>query len=441
MVLAQLNCRIEHTQIISKLHFIIGFIAVSLLTLPGTPENIGIALLGITLLRIPTCIQTLRALLHKPVFLLLIAWSILALLSGVWSDNSERSLLVSPYLLLIIPALFPLRDKSNYLIFSLAIGVAIHTSIQTLMWLGIIEGIRYAPGTLSGGLHWYPPFTALWTTAVFFLLLGALLLEKSKRNILLCSLLLLPIPLSLVLAGNKTLFIVLPIGLIILAIKLCPLLPSKRARIRAFSICTIIGFANVGLLLDPGTDTNRRFSTLSQQISSTAEIDIQKNSSAPKKERNVNRKRHVDKYVNSFGLRYVWWRGGFEIWKGAPWIGHGAGSSFKQYAYIEMKLPTDIGADVEGFITPEPHSSILATAIEQGLLGIILMISFALLAFIHSIRYAYKNPSMVGLSAAWFIVIVFSLAHTIQFSSYASTLVVLLAALTLGLPQKTQIAP
>jgi O-antigen ligase len=145
--------------------------------------------------------------------------------------------------------------------------------------------------------------------------------------------------------------------------------------------------------------------------------------------------------VNSFGLRYVWWHGGFEIWKDSPWIGYGGGSTFKQFARIESKIPTELGADVEGFITPEPHSSILATAIEQGLLGIVLMASFGLMACIHSIRYAYKNPSIVGLSAAWFIVIVFSLAHTIQFSSYASTLVVILTALTLGLTQKKQIAP
>jgi O-antigen ligase len=137
-------------------------------------------------------------------------------------------------------------------------------------------------------------------------------------------------------------------------------------------------------------------------------------------------------------LRYVWWRGGFEIWKGSPWIGYGGGSTFKQFARIEAKMPTELGADVEGFITPDPHSAILATGIEQGLVGIALMTAFVFLAFLRSLKCIRNTPSLIGLSAAWFTVIVFSLAHTIQFSAYPSTLIIVLTTLTLGLTQKTQ---
>ena len=96
------------------------------------------------------------------------------------------------------------------------------------------------------------------------------------------------------------------------------------------------------------------------------------------------------------------------------------------------------GTDVEGFITPEPHSTMLATAIEPGLIGIALMFAFASLGLLRSIQCVRNSPSLIGLSAAWFTVIVFSLAHTIQFSTYASTLIIILTTLTLGLTQKTQ---
>jgi len=95
-------------------------------------------------------------------------------------------------------------------------------------------------------------------------------------------------------------------------------------------------------------------------------------------------------------------------------------------------------ADVEGFITPEPHSTMLATAIEQGLVGIALMFAFVSLGLLRSIQCVRNSPSLIGLSAAWFTVIVFSFAHTIQFSAYPSTLIIVLTTLTLGLTQKTQ---
>jgi len=428
----------KYAHLLFQLHFSIGLLALSLLALPGVPANIGIALLALTLLRLPTTIKTISILFREPLFLLLIAWWSFALLSISWSDNSEKNLLVSPYLLLIIPALYPLLQESKYALLALGLGVAIHTGIQGLMWLGIMDGIRYAPRTLSGGLHWYPPYTALWSTATLTLLLGLLLTAKSKRDIRFSFLLLLPIPLSLLLAGNRTIFILLPISLIILAVKLFLFLPSKRKRIQAIAVCALIVLVGIGVLVLPGTSPSRRISAIFNQVYSTTEIGQPEKPSAPNQVMRDIRKRRVDRYVNSYGLRYVWWRGGIEIWKDSPWIGFGGGSTFKQFARIESKIPTELGADVEGFITPEPHSTILATAIEQGLVGIVLMTSFAFLAFIRSLKSVAKNPSLIGLSAAWFTVIVFSLAHTIQFSAYASTLVIVLTTLTLSLSHKTQ---
>lgn len=96
-------------------------------------------------------------------------------------------------------------------------------------------------------------------------------------------------------------------------------------------------------------------------------------------------------------------------------------------------MPTKFGADVEGFLISDVHSSILATAIEQGLLGVITMMLFVLFAFVRSWKFVIATPSLVGLGAIWFTLTGFSFAHTLQFSQYGATLVAVIVAFTLCL--------
>ncbi|MCH2135021.1 MAG: hypothetical protein MK101_00400 [Phycisphaerales bacterium] len=59
----------------------------------------------------------------------------------------------------------------------------------------------------------------------------------------------------------------------------------------------------------------------------------------------------------------------------APIFGHGAGSTRDELASAEQSLPPMLAAGVDGFITIDPHSSILATLFEQGIVGLALMLS------------------------------------------------------------------
>ena len=417
--------------VLSNFHTTLGIIALILLPLPGKPAYIGMLLLILPLLRLPTTLKTLCAFLQKPIVLFLLVWCLFAYISILWSENPNRSLLTSPLILIIIPSLYPLKEKSKYLILALGFGVAIHTTIQVLMWLGVMHGVRYGPGTISGGLHWYPPFTALWSSASMFLLLGLAFTTPSRRTAVLATLLLIPVPLSLLISGNKTVFFVIPIATIFLAIQCVSLTKTRRKRIAIIVICSFIIFITICFSFVPGTTVSKRNAVLLKQTMKATNLNKPQHQSKKKTLPKELREVRVDRYVSSFGLRYVWWRAGYIIWKESPWIGHGAGASLKQFAWAESQIPTERGADVEGFITPEPHSSILATAIEQGLLGILLITSSVLFALIRSWRFMSANPSLIGLSAAWVSVIAFGFVHTIQFSTYASTLILVLFVFTL----------
>ncbi len=393
-----------------------ALISLILLPLPGLPSQVGLALVFVFLLRIPTTFKSVCTLLKMPVFLLFICWWLFAAISYSWASVTTHSLLASPLLLFVIPSLYPALKQHRKFILAIGIGAVIHTTIQAVCWLGVVEDIRYTPMSKSGVLHWYPPFTALWATCAFMLLLGLILNADTWKNRLAPLLIAIPLPLSLVLAGTRVLYIIIPFVIIFLMIKLLCISTNRIQRKNVIIVCIGIAIIEVGSLLVPWTSPNQNMSNLVNEIStSTGNSGVEES----------------DQFVNSTGMRYLWWKSGFQIWKKAPWAGHGNGTSKYQYAIQEAEMPTKYGADVAGFIIADPHSSILATAMEQGLIGVILLVSFTLLAFSRAWKYATAKSSLVGLSACWLTIIGFSFVHTIQFSGYVSTLVVILATFTL----------
>jgi len=391
-------------------------VSLILLPLPGWPARIGLALLFVFLLRIPTTFNSIRSLLRMPIFLLFICWWLFAAISENWASVPTHSLLANPLLLFVIPSLYPALKRHRKFVLAIGIGAVIHTTIQAISWLGIVENIRYVPLTGRGGLHWYPPFTALWATCAFLLLLGLILNADNWKSRLAPLLIAIPLPLSLVLAGTRVLYIIIPFAIVILMIKLLCLLTNHIQRKTVIIVCIGINLTVVGSLVVPWASPNQNISRLVNEISTSAGNSDGEES---------------DQFVNSVGLRYLWWKSGFKIWKKSAWVGHGNGTSKYQYAIQEAEMPTKYGADVAGFIIADPHSSVLATAMEQGLIGVLLLVSFILLTFSRTWKYAIANPSLVGLAACWLTIIGFSFVHTIQFSDYVSTLVVILFTFTL----------
>jgi len=411
----------------TKLHLFLMLLSIVLLCIPGKTSTIGFYLSVTSLLWLPTTIESVSNLVRNPIVILLSLWWAFALLSKAWSEHVDHSLLTSISVLLIIPAIYPLKNKPKLIILSLGVGTAIHTVFQYLMWSDVIDGIRYAPWKISGGLHWYTPFTAMWSASVLFLLFGALLTEKTKMGLVWFGLLLFPPLVSLFLADNKTVYIITPLMVLLVAFKLKSFFYSKLHKRISVSVCSIILVSVLITLFIPGTRPNKRVAGLIKNASKITDFIIHNDNQSLENN-------EVDIFVSTFGLRYVWWVGGIEVWKESPWIGNGSGSTFYEFAKVESKLPTALAAGVEGFITPEPHSSLLATAIEQGLLGIMLMIGFATMAIVKSWKLASIVPALLGLNAAWLIVIFMGAVHTLQFSFYASTLIMILTVLSLVTP-------
>ena len=139
----------------------------------------------------------------------------------------------------------------------------------------------------------------------------------------------------------------------------------------------------------------------------------------------------------SFGLRTLWWNATGHIVMEAPLLGHGAGSTRDQLARAERHLPPDLGAGIDNFIIEDPHSSLLATAIEQGLLGVGLLLTCICTALWMSLRATLRDVRHIGLTAAWFMLCAGALVHTLQFSPWMTALGTVMIVLSGSVPPKT----
>jgi O-antigen ligase len=132
----------------------------------------------------------------------------------------------------------------------------------------------------------------------------------------------------------------------------------------------------------------------------------------------------------SIGLRVLWWNATGHILMDAPVFGHGAGSTRNQLARAERTLPPDLAAGIDNFIIEDPHSSLLATAIEQGLLGATVLLSCIGTALWMCIRATIRDVRHLGLAAAWCVLCAGALVHTLQFTPWMAALGMMMIVLT-----------
>jgi O-antigen ligase len=275
-----------------------------------------------------------------------------------------------------------------------------------------VKDVAYRPFQSNGGLHWYSPYTGLWAATILLLVLGLVANTGSWKNRTPLIIIALALTASIVISGSRVLFLFIPLSLLVVLIRLITLpnvAVSRRVLAAIFISITVV---SAGAVLIPDTYVNKRVKML---LKDQAQMTKDQNSN----------------YETSLGLRYLWWKGGFNIWKRSPWIGHGGGSIMEQFALQETMMPSEFGANVTNYITPDPHSSLLATLIEQGILGASCMISFVLVSLIGAWRKAVSDPAMVGLIAAWSTLVAIGLFHTIHLSAYAIPLVSVLTVLSI----------
>ena len=138
------------------------------------------------------------------------------------------------------------------------------------------------------------------------------------------------------------------------------------------------------------------------------------------------------------GLRLLWWHAGWQLLKERPLTGHGAGSIRASLARKEAEMPSAWGAGASGFITWNPHSTWVATAIETGIPGLAFLGMAMIGGACAGWRRGRTQLGMIGLGPAWIAVLIFSVTHAVLLETYTAVLIATLTAV-LVLPRRASV--
>lgn len=387
------------------------------------------AIIGIAVARFvvdPSMRTEVAAVLRRPAAwlgLAVVAWSLLALL---WSPDPgvglHRGLMIRAALTTL--ALAPILTRPWPLVTGLAIGVGLEALAQTLMFTGLVPDQHYEPMTVSGGLSKHPGNIAVWAGVVGLLLAGRSASFRIRpraatpatvepgpgaaSTVILVGLALT----SVIVAGNRSLLLGLPVAILVLAITI---LVRGSVRTRRSMLLGLGSLAVVGVVVSfvaPDLAPVQRVRDLAQEVSGGLDAET------------------ADEVDTSGGLRMLWWRESLVILQDAPVIGHGSGAT--RTAFDRHLSTLDPGTVPERAYTDNPHSSIAFELVERGLLGTALASVFLGAMFVGSVGRCRRNPSLAGLPAAWLLLLAYATGNTIQLSMYPLILTAFLAALTLA---------
>ncbi len=403
-------------------HLHIGCLAVALVLLPmgGLTDTWGLILLGLAaVMALPECISRWRFLAARPTLLLWLAWWALAFVSITWSTDPSQAMQQGGWGLLAVPAMVPVIDRPRWWILPLAVGVAAQAVIQVLGWHGLVEDSPYPPSVATGGLYSYLPLVGLWAATSMVLLCPLLVSLRTSVWRAIVLLLIVAAAISLLLTMNRTSWIIAGIGLILIAIRSIRFLPRIK-RQWPWIGCILIVLAATLVAAFTQFDFSKRAAHTHRDVESFTTTDL-----SPQ---------DVGRFDSSIGRRVLWWHAGWELLGDRPFIGHGAGSIARSLATKEAEMPSQWGAGVTDFITSNPHASLVATAIEQGGLGVLLLLAIAIGVAIGAWRRGRTCAALIGLGPAWIGLLLFSLTHAVLLEPYTSVLVSIL--LVAALPGK-----
>jgi O-antigen ligase len=350
--------------------------------------QVGLILLSIaSVAALPVLVSRHSELLRSTVLWLWVSWWLLWMLSLTWSATPGAAHWDAMWGLVVIPAVMPVAHKPARWLFPVAIGVGLHSLTQATAWSGLIDTTWFTEVRKPfRGLHWYSPYVAVWAMTSMLLMIGAAAC-KSRRGVRIA---------ALVLA------IAAVVGL---------LLTMNRTALTA-CLLTIAAAAFVSLKMDA------HFGQAQRDIMRLAGEDEDASAGS--------------RFDSSVGRRVLWWNAGWELLLDRPVLGHGAGSTELSLAKKEAELPSEWGAAVPGFITHNPHCSLLSTAIEQGGLGVLLLLGLSITGVIRSWRVGQHMHQLVGLAPAWLALLAFSLTHAVLLEPYTVALISLLVAASMA---------
>ena len=376
------------------------------------------------------CIQprrtltSLRSLLCSPLLVLWLAWWAWMALSMTWAPDQAVVRVEPLIMLLLIPAMAPLRRHAGAVVLCLALGLCANLVVQVLEWTGVMTDARFASWYMTGGLEDYTPFTAAFCAVILVLLIPLIPLSReshsSKRSGAGIALAIGCLA-GVLLSGSK---IVLVAGGAAIAVICLILLVRRRDRTGYMALACLLLLGTGGvtwIALDDQNMVHHRFAMVIKQLQAT----------------DGGQARRLDdtRMDTSAGLRVLWWNAAVGIVKDAPATGFGAGSTRLQLARVEERMPQHMGAGINGFISIDPHSSFAATTIEQGLIGLALLIAVGLAGAWVSIRAACSSALRAGPLAAWCVLGAVAMVHTLQFSPWMTAAGSILVLQTLWVAQ------
>jgi len=339
-------------------------------------------------------------------------WWVLAAASLSWSDTPQYAPLLSAWTLVLLPALLPLRRCPAVWIWSLGAGVAAQTVLQLTTWKFITVAPKFSLlGSAAGGLHWYPPYVGMWAAAGLMLLIGLLRTQRGA-SALAAGLLVLASAVGVILSSSLACWVAVGAGGLVVAWQWAST-TNRWRRVCWLAPTALVIAAAITL------------PTMWQQVQSTGR-DISQAAGEP----TPGAATPLD---SSMGLRLAWWHAGWELLLERPLTGHGAGSVERSLAVQEAKMPSRLGAAVPGFLTVNPHCSLISTAIEQGMPGVLLLLATAAGGLLASWRLG-RTRVLCGLTAAWVTLLLSGLTHAVLLEPYTAALASLLVAASLARP-------
>ncbi len=410
------------------IHATIAAVALGLQPLSAAMASIGqVALIAMAVVRWiadPAARADPRAALRRPVVslgLLLVVWTLLAV---VWSPDPGEGLagLRPIRAVLFASALLPAIRGSNRPLVGLTIGVAVACAVQTLMFVGVVPDPNYDPWTVSGGLSKHPGNAAAWSGCAALLAAGWLASAPECPSLGRRAWLVVAIVTgvaSVVIAGNRSLYLGLPIAVLVLGVSIAVTGTTRVRRIVVTAgLLGVVGLAAVPVIV-PDLGVIDRLRSLTREVGEGMEASTAADADT------------------SGGLRMLWWREAVPIVADAPIVGHGSGAT--RQAYADHLATLDPEAIPARAYTDNPHSTIVFELVEHGAVGGLLLAGFGMALVVTGWRTSTRVAGAAGLPAAMVIFVAYAIGNTVQLSPYPLMLLATLTAFSLVAPPRIRV--
>ncbi|MCP4759757.1 MAG: O-antigen ligase family protein [Planctomycetes bacterium] len=399
-------------------------LACGLAPIGGVGDLISLWLFGIAAFAaIPRLMCSGSFLATRPTLLFYGSFWLFAVASLAWAPATATPDLTSAWTLLVIPAVLPALHRPGLVLWPIAIGVAAQALIQIGGAIGLIESPSERPWRSSPGLYWYPASVGIWSVSGLLISLALARASRSPRTILAATTLCLLAAVGLALTLNRAAWLAGGIGLSLLLGRWMWIACRSPRALTAAAVLVLLPIV-VGASAYLGSKTVRyRVHSAAKEVVAVWQ---------PSSDSTSNLR------ANSFGMRVLWWDAGWDLMWKRPIIGHGAGSVAESLARLESERPSNRGAAVRGFITSNPHCSLITAAVEQGVPGMALLLLTGIAAAGGAWRRGIGVIAMSSLGPTIVVLLLFGTVHALLLEPYTATLVAILIAMSIGPPPKSE---